>query len=253
MAKQKPKQTPLQKEYRHQFSLLKRRAKSWEKTHRFLIDDIPTSPKKVTKKQIERIKNIRISNLTEKQRQQYRENYETAYENRQLPIPEEEREPYTPPTENDFYYNTDNDDDYWWEDTPNEPVQSQAEIEAFIDETVENILNTSSIARPNEAIRGILRTLLDNLRASIGDKAYYEFLSDSSTVEELTEAAQTGMATSPTKTSNGSEKQQAQDAISKFTYTLNRHTPLDSYQAEQLSEVIETEGYYGGVSFEFED
>lgn len=253
MAKRKPKQTPLQKEYKHQLSLLKRRAKSWEKTHRFLVDDFQTTPKKVTRKQIEKIKNIRISNLTEKQRRQYRENYETAYENRQLSIPEEELDPYTPPTEDDFYYNTDTDGDYWWEDTPNEPVQSQEEIEAFIDETIENILNTSNIARPNEAIRGILRTLLDNLRSSIGDKAYYEFLSDSSVVEELTEAAQTGMATSPTKSSNGSEKQQAQDAISKFTYTLNRHTPLDTYQAEQLSEVIESEGYYGGVMFEFED
>lgn len=253
MAKQKPKQTPLQKEYEHELSLLKRRAKTWEKTHKILIDDFPKTPKKVTRKQIEQLKNTRISNFTEKQLQKYRENYETAYENRELSIPEEGREPYTPPTENDFYYNTDDYDDYWWEDTPNEPVQSQAEIEAFIDETIENILNTSNIARPNEAIRAILRTLLDNLRASIGDKAYYEFLSDSSTVEELTEAAQTGMATSPTKTSNGSEKQQAQDAISKFTYTLNRHSPLDSYQAEQLSEVIETEGYYGGVSFEFED
>lgn len=253
MAKRKPKQTPLQQEYQRELSLLKKRAKQWQKTERILYNDFNDKPKRITKKLIQKVHNTRLSSFTEEQKKIYRENYERAYENKELLIPEDELKPYTPPTEDDFYDNAGTDNDYWWEDTPNGPVQSQVEIEAFIDETIENILNTSNIARPNEAIRGILRTLLDNLRTSIGDKAYYEFLSDSSVVEELTEAAQTGMATSPTKSSNGSEKQQAQDAISKFTYTLNRHTPLDTYQAEQLSEVIESEGYYGGVMFEFED
>lgn len=253
MAKRKSKLTPLQQEYRHELSLLKRRAKSWQKTHRFLFTDIPTEPKKITKKSIQKIKNIRYSNLYEKQKNKYRIDYEEAYENRELSIPEEDINPYTPPTETDFYDDFDRYDDYWWEDTPNEPVQSKEEIDAFIDETIENILDVSNLTHPNESVRAILRTLLDNLRASIGDKAYYEFLSDSSVVYELTEAAQTGMATSPTKSSSGVEKQQAQDAISKFTYVLNQHKPLDAYQAEQLSDVIETEGFYGGVTFEFED
>lgn len=253
MAKQKSKPTPLQQEYRHELYLLKRRAKSWQKTHRFLFTDIPTEPKKITKKSIQKIKNIRYSNLSEKQKQKYRTDYEEAYENKELSIPEENVKPYTPRTEDDFYYNIDTDGDYWWEDTPNEPAQSKEEIDAFIDETIENILDASNLRNPNESVRAILRTLLDNLRSSIGDKAYYEFLSDSSVVDELTEAAQTGMATSPTKSSNGVEKQQAQDAISKFTYVLNQHKPLDAYQAEQLSDVIETEGFYGGVIFEFED
>lgn len=253
MAKRKSNPTPLQQEYRHELALLKSRAKSWEKTHRFLFTDIPTEPKRITKQSIQKIKNIKYSNFTEKQKQRYRIAYEDVYENKGLSVPEEDINPYTPPTENDFYDDFDRNDDYWWEDTPNEPAQSKEEIDAFIDETIENILDVSNLTHHNESVRGILRTLLDNLRTSIGDKAYYEFLSDSSVVDELTEAAQTGMATSPTKSSSGVEKQQAQDAISKFTYVLNQHKPLDAYQAEQLSDVIETEGFYGGVVFEFED
>lgn len=253
MAKKKPKLTPLQREYQHQLSLLKRRAKSWQKTHRFLVTDIPETVSRPTRKAIEKLKNFRYSSLSEKQKQTYRENYEEAYENRELSIPEDDLTPYRPYTEDEYYDSFDRYDPYWWEDTPNEPLQSKQEIEAFIEETIENILDTSSMTRPNESVRAIMRSLLDNLRNSIGDKAYYEFLSNPAIVEELTAAAQTGMATSPTKSSNGVEKQQAQDAIAKFAYTLNQHRPLDTNQAEQLSDVIESEGYYGGVNFEHED
>ena len=130
------------------------------------------------------------------------------------------------------------------------PVKSKEEIDAFIDETIDNILDISGIDKPNEYIRDIFSTLINNLRFSIGDTAFYEYLSDPSTVDELTQAAQTGMATSPTKNTSGAEKQQAQDAISKFTFVLNRHRPLDIYQTEQLEEVVQTHGLDGGVMFE---
>lgn len=253
MAKKKRKQSPLQKEWEKQYKLLKRRAKSWEKTHRVLYNDLPSKPKRITKESIEKVKNIRWKNIPEQKRQEYRQDYEEAYENRELPIPEDNIPPYTPPSEDDFYADDYNHDDYWWEDTPNEPANSREEIDAFIEETIESILDVSGIDRPNEAIRAILSTLLDNLRFSIGDDAFYEFLSDSSTVQALTEAAQTAMATSPTKGGNGTEKQQAQDAIAKFTFILNNKRPLSDTQARDLADVVESEGYYGGVSFDFED
>lgn len=253
MANKKHKQSPLQKEWEKEYKLLKRRTKSWEKTHRVLYNDLPSKPKRVTKKSIERLKNIRWKNISEEKRHEYRQDYEEAYENRELPIPEENIPPYSPPTEDDYYDDYFNDDQYWWDDTPNEPVKSREEIDAFIEETIESILDVSGIDRPNEAIRAIFSTLLDNLRFSIGDDAFYEFLSDSSTVQALTEAAQTGMATSPTKGGNGTEKQQAQDAISKFTFILNNKRPLSDTQARDLADIVESEGYYGGVSFDFED
>ena len=253
MAKKKHKQSPLEKEWEKQYNLLKRRTKSWEKTHRVLYNDLPSKPKRVTKESIERVKNIQWKNISEEKRKEYRQDYEEAYENRDLPIPDDNFPPYTPPSEDDFYTKESNNDDYWWEDTPNEPVNTREEIDAFIEETIENILDVSGIDIPNETIRAILNTLLDNLRFSIGDDSFYEFLSDSSTVQELTEAAQTAMATSPTKNGNGTEKQQAQDAIAKFTYILNNKRPLSDIQARDLADVVESEGYYGGVSFDFED
>ena len=250
MANKKVKQTPLQKEYKREYNLLKRRVKSWEKTHRVLFTDIPTKPKRVTKQSIERLKNIKWKSFTEEQKRHYRTNYEEAYEENQLHNPYEYDDAYTPHTEDDFYNNNYNDHSDYWEDTGNEPAQSKEEIEAFIQETMDAILDINGIDEPNEYIRNIFETLLNNLRTSLGDKGFYEFLSDPRTVEELTEAAQTGMATSPTENTSGAEKPQAQDAILKFTSTLNRGKPLDFYQAQQLEEVVNSHGYYGGVIFE---
>ena len=249
MAKKKVKQTPLQKEYSREYKLLKRRVKSWEKTHRVLFTDIPTKPKRVTKQAVEKLKNIKWKSFTEQQKQYYRTNYEEAYEENRLPNPYE-NDIYNPPTEYDYFNSDDFLADNWWEDTGNEPAQSKEEIEAFIQETMDAILDVSGIDVPNPYIRNIFDTLLNNLRTSLGEQGFYEFLSNQSTVEELTEAAQTGMATSMTQNTSGAEKPQAQDAIMKFVSTLNRGRPLDFYQAEQLEEVISTHGYDGGVIFE---
>ena len=249
MAKKKTKKTPLQIEYDKEYKLLKRRAKSWQKKHRMLYTDMPEKVSKPTRKSIEKIRNIRYSSFSEKEVKKHQTDYEEAYEERVIPDPYEYNI-YNPPSEYDYYNSDDFLEDNWWEPTDNEPAKSKEEIDAFIEETIENILDISGIDRPNEYIRDIFSTLLDNLRFSIGDTAFYEYLSDPSTVDELTQAAQTGMATSPTKDTSGAEKQQAQDAISKFTFVLNRHRPLDIYQTEQLEEVVQTHGLDGGVTFE---
>ena len=249
MAKKSNKQTQLQKEWEKQYKLLKRRASSWKKVHRILYDKLPEKPKRVTKKAVEKLKETKWKHFTEEEKRTYRNKYEEAYEERIIPDPYE-NDIYNPPTEYDYFNSNDFIEDSLWEDTENEPALSEEEIDAFIDETIDAILDINGIERVNENIRQIFQNLLDSLRNSLGDRGFYDFLSDPSIVDELTEAAQTGMATSPTKDTSGAEKPQAHDAIIKFTNTLNRHKPLDAYQAEQLEDVISSAGYYGGVRFE---
>lgn len=250
MAKKKVKQTKLQREYEREYKLLKRRVSSWKKTHRVLYTDIPSKPKRVTKQAIEKLKNIRCKSFTTEQKQEYRTNYEEAYEENNLPNPYEYDDDFTPYTEDDFFNGNDTSNEDFWEDTDNEPAQSREEIEAFIEETIDAILDVNGIERYNDDIRNIFKSLLDNLRFSLGDKGFYEFLSDRNNVEELTEAAQTGMATSPTKDTSGAEKPQAQDAIMKFVNVLNNHRPLDIHQAEGLEDIITSAGAFGDISFE---
>lgn len=250
MARKKKHLTKNQAEYNKELARLKRRISDWKKTHRILFEDIPDRPEKIYKKDIEQLRKIRWRSFTEEQKRKYRTNYEEAYEENQLPNPYDYDDIYSPHSETDFYNNDYDVDEDYWEDTGNEPAKSKEEIDAFIQETMDAILDINGIDRPNEYMRSIFQNLLNSLRSSIGDKAFYEYLSDPSTVDELTEAAQTGMATSPTKDTSGAEKPQAHDAIIKFTDTLNKHRPLDDYQSEQLEEVVSSYGYYGGVRFE---
>lgn len=250
MAKKKSELTDIQKEYNKEYNRLKNRVKTWEKKHRILYTKMPEKLRYPNTKSIERIKRITYNSFTEKQIKKYRAAYDEAYEEGLIPDPYKDRQPYTPNTENMYYDGLDTTVEEEWEDTYTEPVKSREEIEAFIEETIDNILDVSGIDRPNEAIRDIFDNLLNSLRRSLGDTGFYEYLSDPATVEELTQAAQTGMAISPTKDSSGAEKQGAQDAISKFTYALNRHRPLDIYQTKQLEEVIQSNGLESGVIFE---
>lgn len=253
MAKRKTTNNNYTIAYKKELSLLKRRIKSWEKTHRVLYTNIPKRPKNITEKSIEKLRKIRWRTLSEKVKKEARENYEYKYEEKEIPIPEENREPYTPPTEEDFYNDFSNYPIEDWQETPNEPAISKAEIDAFIEDTINTILDTGNIQRVNEDARTTLESLLDQLRHELGDEGFYIYLSDPEIVAELTSSAQTSMATSPPKQGNGAEKQNASDAIQQFAYILNRHRPLDTTQAQRLQEVIQTAGYYNELSFDFED
>lgn len=251
MAKKRAK-SKQEQEYKHQLKLAKDRARRWQKTKRIAVSIETKKKSESYTKAAERLKNIRLSQFSEQELQEYRTNYQEQYEKGEIKSPYTESE-YSPPTEDDYY--ADYNGDYWyeepWDETPNKPAISTAEIDAFIEQTEEEILDVTGIDRPNEVIRGIFRVLLGNLHFSLGDEEYYKYLSNPAVVNQLTEAAQTGMSVSPTKATNGAEKATAQDAINKFTTVLNMGQPLDIYQSRQLSEVVETEGYNGGVIFEF--
>lgn len=252
MAKnKKPKLTKRQQEYKHELSLLKKRARRWQKTDRILFEDFSSMPERVTEKDIKKLRSIRKSTFTEKQKQTYRENYEEAYEQGRITIPEKNNKPYSPPTEQDYLNNQSIPTNEIWEDTDNEPAHYDAEIQAWIDDIIEAILDTSGIVRVNYAVRETFNSLLGQLRVQLGDKGFYEYMSTGQVVNELHNIAYTGMSTSPTK---GTQAPGAGDAIAHFTFILNNSTPLTDKQAEDLAEVIETEGYYGSVNFDaFED
>ena len=254
MAKKKSRKSPQRIEYERQYALLKRRTKDWQKTHRILITDMPTKATRNYAKETEKIKNIKWKNISEQSKKEYKKSYDIAYEKGEIPVPKPLKTPYTPPTENDYYYSNDDISNTYWEDTPNEPADERAEIDAFIDQTIEEILNTDGITNANQDVKDILENLLSDLRHSLGDTAFYEYLSDNSTVTELTKIAYEAMSTSPPKPGKSiSETKGAQSAIEHFAFVLNNHVPLDVSQARDLSEMLETNGAFGSVSFEFED
>lgn len=250
MANKKKQPSQRKLEYEEEYKRLENRVKTWKKKYKILYTDMPKKVENPNIKSVEKLRKIRYNTLTEKQIKKYKEAYEEAYEEGLIPDPYKSKNPYTPNTEDTFNKGLDTPIEEEWEDTETEPVKSREEIDAFIDETIENILDVTGIDRPNETVRDIFYNLLDSLRRSLGDTAFYEYLSDPAVVEELTKAAQTGMATSPPKNSSDAVRQEAQDAITNFAYVLNRHRPLDSYQSKDLEEVVQTRGAYGGVIFE---
>ena len=210
-------------------------------------------PKRVTEKDIQKVKNIRLSNFTEEQEKEYRERYEEAYEEGEIDTSLYEQT-YNPPTEYDYYNSNDFIADNWYEETDNEPVQSEQEIDMWIDDIMNAILDTSAIDRPNLEVREILQSLLDNLRNQLGDREFYEYMSSNDVVTQLTEIAYEGMSTSPLKGQRAADAPGARNAIDKFARVLNMNKPLSDKQSRDLSELIETGGYIGNVNFDaFED
>lgn len=255
MAKKKKKNlTKNQALWEKEYKRLKNRASKWKSKHRILFEDFPVKPDKIYEKDIQALRNIRFRQFTEEQVQSYQENYEEAYETGRIPDKRKNKKPYEPPTQNDFETGNDTIDNEVWEDVDNEPVSSMEAIDAWIDDLMDAILDTSRIDIPNYEVREILENLLHNLKTQIGEREFYEYMSTGDVVSELTEIAYEGMSTSPLKGQRGADAPGARNAIDKFTRVLNRHRPLTDKQSQDLSELIETGGYEGQVNFDaFED
>jgi hypothetical protein len=251
MAK-KSKLTPLQMEYQKEIKLLKRRTKQWQKSHRILYTDIPEMPKRVTKQSIEKIKQVRFKNLTEKQIKSAQKAYNIAYDRGELPETRKPKKEYKPPTENDFL--NDNDYDYSedrYEDefeesysTDNEPADTIEEIEGYIEQILEGVFDYSGTDRINADVDSILRQLVDNARARMGDREFYEFLSSGDTVSELNRHAVNAVSGSPTgKNPNIPD---SNFEIAQFATILNMNRPLSVEQSESLS-------FEGSINFDYSD
>ena len=229
MAKKKPKLTPNQLEYQRQLKLLKRREKSWEKkgySFGVYIPYIPSNPSRVTKKDIQRIKKIQFKNFTKIQREVARKNYE--YE-------------HTPIDDNDFY----DDSDYWfetdWHESP-EPIKTTQEMDAWLEETFNEILNPSVVDREREGAREILLTQLETSKRELGVKGMYEYLQQPDVVNKLQTYASEYISSYQRKdgTDTGSTP------LVKFCEVLNLGRPLTQEQNETLT-------MYGTIDLDYTD
>lgn len=235
-----PKLTKNQRLYQRELKNLQRRAKEWEKRHGIKFTDFPFMPQRVTAKDIERVKQIRLKNFTPQQIKQYRKEYE--YRNQ----PPQTIDDYSPPSEAE--YTSGNYDPYWYEPDwqeewgTQEPVPSndEQEMEAWIEEKIDTILNPSLIDKEREGAKDLLRTLINNAKQQIGTKGFYEFLQDPENASTLEAAAHAYIQSYRKK--DGTDAGAPQ--LERFVQTLNLGRPITDEQAYELQT-------YGTVDFDY--
>lgn len=229
----KPKLTKNQLQFQKELQNLHRRAKEWERKQGIKFTDFPTMPERVTKKDIQRVREIRLKNFTPQQVAQYRKEYQYRTE-------------YEPPTEDQYI--RDDYDPYWyepewdesWGEESETPALSTAEMEAWIQEKIDSILNPTLLEREREGAKELLRTIIDNAKEQIGTKGFYEFLQDPENAGKLEASAHAYLQSYQKK--NGTDT--GGPALEEFTETLNLNRPLTDEQAYELST-------YGTVNFDY--
>ena len=244
MAKKK-QYSPQREEYERELALLKRREKEWIKTKHMVVSNVPKKKSNETYEQAaKRLRNIKLSSFTEEEKQEYRKNYEIKYESGDITIDKKYSDDFTPPSENDFYNNYDSYDDHWWEETENEPAQEEQEYSAEIEELIEEIVSTSDVQGGRDNVRETLRTLLDNARTQMGDKAFYQFLKDSNALKDLQDAANEAIFKYIKK---GEDYDSAINSLlSRFATILNRNRPLSDEQSYTLEA-------YGTIDYDYDE
>ena len=215
MAKKNRKLTPNQREYQKQLKLLKRRKKSWIKKGYNFNEYIPyftENPHKVTKKDIERLKKVQFKNFTPEQKQVAKRRYEQ--------------------------------DKHEWgiEFEHDKPIKTIAEIQQWIDDIINEILNPDLLEREREGAKDMLYNIIENARRELGDRSFYDYLQDPEVVTKLKNAASQYVQSYRKK--NGTDT--GDESLREFTETLNLGRPLTQEQAEDL----ET---YGVVGFDYSD
>lgn len=221
MAKKKPKLTPNQLEYQKQLKLLKRRIKSWErKGYEFEIY-IPETPERIRKRDIQKLKNIQFKRFSKEEKQLARYRHEEIEEL------------------NNTYYEDYND---WYFEPTDEPVSSIAEMDAWLEETFNEILNPSLVERERDGAKEVLRNLLDTAKAELGVKSMYEYLQQPKVVDKLQSYASEYISSYQRKdgTDTGSTP------LVKFAETLNLGRPLTQEQDETLT-------MYGTIDLDYTD
>lgn len=221
MAKKKPKLTPNQLEYQKQLKLLKRRIKSWErKGYEFEIY-IPETPERIRKRDIQKLKNIQFKRFSKEEKQLARYRHEEIEEI------------------NNTYYEDYND---WYFEPSDEPVSSIAEMDAWLEETFNEILNPSLVDREREGAREILLTQLETSKRELGVKGMYEYLQQPDVVNKLQTYASEYIASYQRKdgTDTGSTP------LVKFCEVLNLGRPLTQEQNETLT-------MYGTIDLDYTD
>ena len=244
----KKRLTPRQQEWETEYKKLQRRVRDWKRKFH-AIPDMPQKPERITKKDIERLKQFKWKNIGEAEKKQWRKEYEYRYENK-MPEVYQPKPPYTPPTEQEFLDNLTLDElehekqflepdyDEPDEDGYAETVVSRDEIEAWIDANIYSI----SAERENEGVKEFLENLVLEAADAYGDyEGYLNHLE--ANADRLNKLAQKAVKY---HRKGSPEKQEEQSAVSEFATILNLGRPLTTTQAERL----ENEGW---VSYDFND
>ena len=270
--KQEKKLTRNQQEAITEINRLKNRGYKWKKKYHIIptIPDI-NSVERVTKKFIESIKRITYKNLTEKEKQEFSQNYTRAYDRGEIKVP---RTTYEPPTETQFikngkvyanyeeydreivasyYADTSEDEEYqrlaqesYFDDRifdgrdndfSQEPIDTADEIDAYLEGVIDEILEVdTSGLHPGQSINYMARDQLENLlweaRRNYGDKGFYAMVQDKSFVSRLQEAACAAQLVSNDR--NGDLKEESKTEIIKFATILNNDAPLSLEQQEMF-------------------
>lgn len=242
LAKKNP--TPNQKAWDEEFRKLKNRVRDWKRKFH-AIPDLPEKPKRITKKDIEKLKNFKWRKIGEELKRSWRKEYERQYEEKS-PEVYEEKPSYSPPTEQDYYDN----DDYYDNKTPDadyeededgyqETVVSREEIEQWIEINI----GTITVDRELDGVREQLEALVLEAADSYGNyEGYLNYLEENSgTLTNLAQKAMNGY-----KGKNDKIYQEDSGAVSEFATVLNLGRPLAQSQSERFTDE-------GWVSFDFND
>lgn len=247
----KKKLTPNQKEWEKEFEKLKRRVGDWRRKFH-AIADLPQKPERITKKDIDYLKQFKWRNIAEDIKKRWRKEYEYKYENKS-PEVYQPKHLYIPPTEQEYYrgitleelehekqFVDDTGYDEPDEDGYTEIVVSRDEIEEWIERNIDSITVDIEVDGMRERLENIVLEAAD----AYGDySTYLEQLElHASELIHLAERAMVGYIDYQEK----KVKQQDQAALNQFATILNMGRPLSQAQSERL----ENEGW---VSFDFND
>lgn len=245
----KKRLTPRQKEWETEYKKLKRRVSDWKRKFH-AVPDLPIKPERITKKDIERLKQFKWKNISEAEKKQWRREYEYRYENK-MPDVYQPKPPYDPPGEDDYYKNPDyipptGGDSPWEDEEPDEDgytetVVSRDEIEAWLDANI----NTIAIDYEVDGMREKIFRLVLEAADAYGDYGeYLAYLEDNADI--LNHLAERAMAGHPSGRSGGRIVPDDPAAISEFATVLNLNRPLSQSQSERLQDE-------GWVSYDFND
>lgn len=231
----KPKLTKNQQQFQREIANLRRRAREWERTRGIKFTDFPSMPEQVTKKDIQRVREIRLKNFTKQQVEQYRKEYKY-------------RTNYNPPTESDFYNGVEPpqpDEPDWdenWGERTDEKYKTDAELDAWIEEKILEVTEPT-FYNPNvprelaEERKEELRNYMYDAKLRMGTRNFYEFLQDEEIFAQLNHAT-----TEYVNESKGTD--QTSFSVNSFLTILNLGRPLTREQAE-------TAAFYNRVDFDY--
>ena len=219
MAKKKPKPTPNQALWQKEYNNLLKRIAKWQKRGMLYADPLPKKPKHIYQKHIQELRNINLRRLGKAGKEEMRRNYQQWQDQNRY-------------SEEDI-----SDDGYTHTGSP---VQTEAEMDEWLEETFDAIVSPSLVEREREGAKDVLRGLLEDAKRELGVKGMYEYFQEPGVVDQLNGAAEKYL--NSYKRKNGTDSGDA--PLSEFARVLNLGRPLTQEQNEELT-------MYGAVDFDY--